>query len=98
MVIKKNALEFKIVDIGDKTSMPRKYCDSNRWNSVLWKITLKTANFFEPYTRTPRPSEAAQKFPGWRLPTRTDVDTFNRVFRRKGPGRKRIKGWRLFRF
>ena len=35
MVIKENALQFKIVDIGDQTWSARKHFDSNRWNCAL---------------------------------------------------------------
>ena len=73
MIIKENALQFKVADIGDQT-----------WSAENISIPVEGASCYENnpencecfgplYTQT-QAMEAAQKFPGWRLPTKTDVD------------------------
>ena len=73
MIIKEHALQFKVVDIGDQT-----------WSAENISIPLEgtlcydnnpaNCEFFGPLYTYAQAMEAGQKFAGWRLPTKTDVD------------------------
>ncbi len=74
MVIKENALQFKIVDIGDQTWSAENIAIPVD-GTVCYENNAENCKLFGPLYTHAQAVEAAQKFPGWRLPTKTDVDT-----------------------